>query len=448
MNNNYGLSRGNALERRIVREIEQVKKKSNDNDGSLSRLELLKVIEINESKNILPLIKEDIKRNNNDYISRSELLKTIKHYESNTERSSTNENSTTSLLWDNSNNKHAVSECVQKSKKRYAYRTATDDMESNKKPKLTNRLYHPEVTPTSLTKTQIKLQTGFNDSYAMICFIIIICNGNIDLMTRTNCYMTWYEEWFSYFEFQYGRTATTIRSLSALFRIHQNAVAKIINDKLKLVVAVQNRWPRYVTIREDEFLKSSKWKNRFVGKRVIFHDNTGIDIATPSNSLLQRITYSSYYGGNVAKGGVFIQQCGWIGAYDLYPGAMSDSDYFINTGILEYQNIFQKEDDGQPFINALDRGYRVTKAAWKLGQFILQPIFAKSDRQFTTIETLKAASVAADRSGNERSVRTCKMANIFSNHAKHGNKTEDVRRLCDFWIAHGFQVNFMYKNVM
>ena len=181
----------------------------------------------------------------------------------------------------------------------------------------------------------------------------------------------------------------------------------------------------------------------------MFHDNTGLDIVKPSDSLSQRVTYSSYYGGNVAKGGVFVQICGWIGTYELYPGAVSDSDYMTLCGIFENQKVFQENDGGDPFLNVLDRGYRITKIACKNGhQFVLQPIFAKSDRKFNTIETLKSSSVAADRSGNERAVRLCKLCNVFKNYSTCGQTSEDIEQICDFWLTQSFQVNFMYKNVM
>ena len=65
-------------------------------------------------------------------------------------------------------------------------------------------------------------------------------------------------------------------------------------------------------------------------------------------------------------------------------------------------------------------------------------------RKFSTKETLRAASVAADRSGNERAVRVAKMsAYIKRGTALHKN----VDRLCDVWLAWSWQANFMFKPV-
>jgi len=108
------------------------------------------------------------------------------------------------------------------------------------------------------------------------------------------------------------------------------------------------------------------------------------------------LTYSAYYAGNVAKGGVFLQLCGWLATHELYPGAMSDSRYLNETGIIEEQEKFQKSDGEIPFINQIDRGFRSSLAAWKSGQFILQPNFTNSDGKFATGEVLCSASIAAD----------------------------------------------------
>ena len=147
---------------------------------------------------------------------------------------------------------------------------------------------------------------------------------------------------------------------------------------------------------------------------------------------------------NVAKGGIFVQICGWLGVHEFYPGAMTDSKYLNETGILEMQEQFTKADGGVPF-TALDRGYRSTGAAWRRGQLILQPTFAKSDEKITTRDVLRAASVAADRSGNERAVRVSKMSACV----KRGTDLhKNFELLSDAWLVWSFQANFMFEHTM
>ena len=93
-----------------------------------------------------------------------------------------------------------------------------------------------------------------------------------------------------------------------------------------------------------------------------------------------------------------------------------------------------------------DKGYRNRLAAWRTGkQLTLQPEFARSDQKFGRNATLTSARIAADRSGNERAVRLTKL----SDYIKRGlSKRQEFKRLDDAWLVWGFQVNFMYREVL
>jgi hypothetical protein len=67
------------------------------------------------------------------------------------------------------------------------------------------------------------------------------------------------------------------------------------------------------------------------------------------------------------------------------------------------------------FLNIVDKGFRITRAAWATGnQTVLQPHFAKVDKKFTGNQTLYSASVASDQGGNERAVCLSKKAGFLS----------------------------------
>ena len=112
------------------------------------------------------------------------------------------------------------------------------------------------------------------------------------------------------------------------------------------------------------------------------------------------------------------------------------------------ENEYDHEGDGDgklPFTNIFDRGYQSTCAAWRQGQFVLQPTFAKSDKKFSTRGVLRAASVAADRSGNERAVRVSKL----SAYVKRGTQQhKNIARLCDAWSVWSFRANFMFEPIL
>jgi len=168
----------------------------------------------------------------------------------------------------------------------------------------------------------------------------------------------------------------------------------------------------------------------------------------PTDADLQRLTFSLYYGGNVAKGGIFLQLCGWLGASELWLGGVSDSDYQERSGLLEFQHRFQQSDPTSDicFTNILDKGYRCVQAAWRAGeQLLLQPFFARSDRKFSSREVLLSGAVASDRSGNERAVNCLKSSGMI---ARGIHQTQDLSRFADVWKAYGFQCNFMYNPVL
>ena len=142
-------------------------------------------------------------------------------------------------------------------------------------------------------------------------------------------------------------------------------------------------------------------------------DMTNIVIPKPGDADLQRRTYSKYYGQNCFKGGIGLQQSGWIRTHDLWTGAVSDTTYQQKSGIFDIQQEFAEfdkiNDSVKPFLNIFDKGYRIRLAAWRHGQQLtLQPHFAKSDQKFSRKDTLSSASVASNRAANESTVRLTK----------------------------------------
>ena len=153
---------------------------------------------------------------------------------------------------------------------------------------------------------------------------------------------------------------------------------------------------------------------------------------------------------NCAKGGVFLQLCGWLGVADLWVGATSDSHYQEHSGIFERQEAFAVADlvngVNLPFSIIFDKGYRCVLAAHRAGgQECIQPIFARSDRRFNDRETVISSSIASDRSGNERGVKLAKKAGFIKRGLTSAGSPE---RLNYAWLAWSFQTNFMFKPVL
>ena len=221
----------------------------------------------------------------------------------------------------------------------------------------------------------------------------------------------------------------------------------------KLIIAKDTReqWPTYASYKEDFTLMKSKWKDKFEGRRIVMWDDTNVNFAyMPSGADEQRLTYSVYYSGNCAKGGVFLQLCGWLGVEDLWVGATSDSHYQDKTNIFKKQESFANDDlvEGivKAFWNMLDKGYRVNVPAWRAGkQMVIQPTFANSDRKFYGRETIHTADVATSRSGNECGVNRTKLSGYIKRGIRQGASPTTMNNT---WLAWSFQTNFMYRAVL
>ena len=182
-------------------------------------------------------------------------------------------------------------------------------------------------------------------------------------------------------------------------------------------------------------------------------DMTNIEAFAFSDANFNRNTYSHYYNQNCFKGGVAAQLCGWITVADLWTGAVSDIQYNKDAGYLEDQDKFAHGDmidiNGNPtfipYTNIYDKGYRAKMVAWRAGeQQVLQPEWAESDKRFGRRKTLRTASVASDRGGNERAVNVCKRAWYISRGFQPNSSPKQMN---DAWNTWAFQVNFMYAPV-
>jgi hypothetical protein len=163
------------------------------------------------------------------------------------------------------------------------------------------------IDPATVTAAQVKSRTEFDDVVLPLSFVLTVCDGDFKSMTyRASC-LTWFEDWFTYLEFVYGKTIQS-QSTHSTFQIHENIVRKVIGQKLLMVLWLQGpnghdtlptrKMSHWVLVDADE------GNARYKDTRPMLRDNTGSIFAqalrhiSPTN---QQITYSSYYGGNVAK---------------------------------------------------------------------------------------------------------------------------------------------------
>jgi hypothetical protein len=155
---------------------------------------------------------------------------------------------------------------------------------------------------------------------------------------KTTNKMTWFEEWLFFFERLWGCSIVWWSDGCYQCGVSETLLANVFDDKVRLVLRTQHIWGLFVTHNEDCLLRLSKWSDgEFEHRRLIMWDNTNIPLCfNPSDKEAQWNTYLLYYGGNVAKGAVFILPCGWMGTHELYMGDISDTEYMVKSKVFEW----------------------------------------------------------------------------------------------------------------
>ncbi len=313
-----------------------------------------------------------------------------------------------------------------------------------------SKTHQPACVKPDDIDSEIQRRTGFKSQKHLLAYIIIVSDGDIDMISERNTELTWYEEWVFSFEFIWGRTRSRWLDRSKDWSKCHKRLHVVLRAKLDKMILARNRWPMYASHEEDMALRSPDWNSKYGDERLVFWDDTNINLNyKPSAAEIEALTYSVYYGSNCAKGGVAIQCAGWIRTQQLYTGGCSDTKYLETSGILKEQEAFAARDEVsgrvKPFMNVLDKGYRCTLTLFEHGQqTVMQPMFSHSDRQFTSNEALISSSVASDRAGNERAVNRVKSSWLIKNGVRPNGSFTLMNSI---WIAYGFQVNFMYKSV-
>ena len=73
----------------------------------------------------------------------------------------------------------------------------------------------------------------------MIACIIDVCNGDWNAMTESlTGIMTWYEEWYFFFEYIWGRTLSTWAAASRkrAYGINIEYLMRVFDNKLRMIV--------------------------------------------------------------------------------------------------------------------------------------------------------------------------------------------------------------------
>ena len=83
---------------------------------------------------------------------------------------------------------------------------------------------------------EVKRQTGFRSLKHLLAFTILLCNGDHDLMVKTNSKLTWLEEWYFYHTFIWGQTITRWCDVEAQMSSNQESLIIILKSKLNIAL--------------------------------------------------------------------------------------------------------------------------------------------------------------------------------------------------------------------
>jgi hypothetical protein len=166
------------------------------------------------------------------------------------------------------------------------------------------------VRINKINDKKVKLHTGFPSLLTLLGYVSVICGGNIDTIQSSSSTLTWFEEWYIFFQVVYGRSSPRWVDMADRYKVSEATIRKIYDKKIRMALAARQQWPKYVSMTEDDtYRKTDKW-DAYIGKRVVMYDNTNVIMFQPLCADAQRATYSLYYSGNVGKGAVHIQPCG------------------------------------------------------------------------------------------------------------------------------------------
>ena len=108
-----------------------------------------------------------------------------------------------------------------------------------------------------------------------------------------------------FFEITWGKTMKRWVDVCSVnnYNISDKSARHVFDRKTYLSLKCKHSWPRHASFEEDKYLRDPMWTSKHGDVRLIMWDDTNIDFKfKPSLVHIQRLTCSSYYGGNCAKG--------------------------------------------------------------------------------------------------------------------------------------------------
>ena len=102
--------------------------------------------------------------------------------------------------------------------------------------------YGPTVYSRDVSNKDIKAATNFQSENEMMAYIIIVCNGDWEQMKESvTGIMTWFEEWYFYFEFIWGRILITwnVVTMKKVYGMKELYLRITFGSKLRMMLCAR-----------------------------------------------------------------------------------------------------------------------------------------------------------------------------------------------------------------
>mmetsp|Transcript_2837 Transcript_2837/g.5151 ORF Transcript_2837/g.5151 Transcript_2837/m.5151 type:complete len:263 (-) Transcript_2837:324-1112(-) len=114
------------------------------------------------------------------------------------------------------------------------------------------------VADLNLSDDEVQRRTGFPTLFALLTYLFIVCDGDVELLQQRNSSLTWFEEWFMHFEYKWGRTLTRLWDVEKLYGPNRHIIGKVTCAKYSIERQAMQRWPVYASTANIIMETSSK----------------------------------------------------------------------------------------------------------------------------------------------------------------------------------------------
>ena len=106
------------------------------------------------------------------------------------------------------------------------------------------RCRHKKVTrrqlssrnPFWIRNQDVQLRSGFGSLLLLLCYAAIVCNGDVTKMIETTSTLTWFEEWFHFFEMVWWKTLTRWVGAENKYGINKRILRNVFDNRLAMVM--------------------------------------------------------------------------------------------------------------------------------------------------------------------------------------------------------------------